>query len=97
MEARGASGFAICRGNFRGSHGGYVGSFYALLGVKHAIYAKVMGIIFAIEYAQLKDFKKVLLECGFYLLCFVNLLVGLTTFFRLLKIDDVSVCKFVLL
>jgi len=49
--------------------GEYVGKFYAFLGIQHALYAKVMGVIFVINYAQLKGFKKLWLECDFSLPC----------------------------
>jgi len=40
-------------------------SFSALLGIQHAFCSKVMNTIFAIEYAQLKNFKGFWLECDF--------------------------------
>jgi len=46
-----------------------VGSFSTFLVIHHALYVEVMGVIFGIEYAHLKGFKKLWLECESSLLC----------------------------
>jgi len=46
----------------------YMGSFFALLDIQHALYVEVMCVISVVEYARLKDFKKLWLECDSFLL-----------------------------
>jgi len=40
-----------------------VGSFSTLLDIQHALFVVVMDVVFTIEYAQLKGFKRLWLEC----------------------------------
>jgi len=60
---RDAPSFATCEGIFRSNHREYMDNFSAFMGIHHALYAKVMDVIFTIAYARLKDFKKLWLEC----------------------------------
>jgi len=67
--AKGAPSFAICGGTFRGNNEEYVASFSDFLGIQHVLYVEVMSVIFAIEYDQLKPFKKLWLECESSFIC----------------------------
>jgi len=62
-------GFPTCVGIFRGSRGEYIGSFSSFLRVQKSLYAKVMGVILAIELAWSKGFKCIWLECDSSMLC----------------------------
>ena len=67
--ARGSPGFTACGDIFRDNCGEYVSSFSTFLGIKHVLHVEVMYVIFVIEYAQLKVFKKFWLEYDCALLC----------------------------
>jgi len=43
-----------------------VDNIYTFLDIQHASYDEIMGVIFSIEYAQLKNFKKTLIRVRFF-------------------------------
>jgi len=67
--ARGCSSFLACAGIFHGSMGEYIGNFSSFVGIQQFLYAKVMRVILAIEFAWSKSFRCIWLECDSFLLC----------------------------
>jgi len=66
--------------------------FFTFLDIQHVLCAKVIGVNLAIEYYQLKDFKKLWLELTF--LYFVELFVRIILFFGICVIIDFRVTHF---
>ncbi|MCH80775.1 ribonuclease H protein [Trifolium medium] len=58
----GNPGQAACAGVFRNSHGEYMGSFAMNLGIANALYAEIMGVILAIEFAIEKHWNFLWIE-----------------------------------
>lgn len=54
--------FIACEVIFNFSHDEYMGSLSTFLGIQHVLYGEVMDVILSIEYTQLKDFSKALVE-----------------------------------
>lgn len=61
--AKGCPGPAACGGIFRDSSAAVIGCFSTNLGIANAFYAELMGAMLAIEFARLKGWSKLWLEC----------------------------------